>query len=92
MMKFAKKLSAAGELVAAEGLSGPDQAKRVRADASGEPITDGVFPRPRSSWRAIDHLNHSELLLDTMSSKRPVLRLTYERAPTSGCDIERSIK
>jgi len=38
MMKFAKKLSAAGELVAAEGLSGPDQAKRVRADASGEPV------------------------------------------------------
>ena len=47
MMKFAKKLSAAGELVAAEGLSGPDQAKRVRADASGEPITDGVFPETK---------------------------------------------
>ena len=47
MMKFAKKLSAAGELVAAEGLSGPDQAKRVRAGASGEPITDGVFPETK---------------------------------------------
>ena len=47
MMKFAKKLSAAGELVAAEGLSGPDQAKRVRADANGEPITDGVFPETK---------------------------------------------
>ena len=47
MMNFAKKLSAAGELVAAEGLSGPDQARRVRAGASGEPITDGVFPETK---------------------------------------------
>jgi hypothetical protein len=47
MMKFANKLAAAGELVAAEGLSGPDQAKCVRADASGEPVTDGVFPETK---------------------------------------------
>src|SRR5262245_30795434 len=43
-MGFGKKLSAAGGLVRAEGLSGPDQAKLVRAGASGEPITDGGFP------------------------------------------------
>jgi hypothetical protein len=47
MMNFAKKLSEAGELVGAEGLSGPDQAKRVRADANGEPITDGIFPESK---------------------------------------------
>jgi hypothetical protein len=47
MIDFAKKLSGAGELVAAEGLSGPDQAKRVRAGANGEPITDGVFPESK---------------------------------------------
>ena len=47
MMNFNKKLSAAGELVGAEGLSGPDQAKVVRADANGEPITDGVFPESK---------------------------------------------
>jgi hypothetical protein len=47
MMQFAKKLSAAGELVAAEGLAGPDQARLVRASASGEPITDGVFPESK---------------------------------------------
>ena len=35
MMRFGKKLSAAGELVGAEGLSGPDQAKLVRAGAIG---------------------------------------------------------
>src|SRR5215204_4231050 len=33
MRNFAGKLSAAGELVGAEGLAGPDQAKRVRAGA-----------------------------------------------------------
>ena len=47
MIGFSKKLSAAGELVAAEGLSGPDQARRVRAGAGGEPITDGVFPETK---------------------------------------------
>lgn len=47
MMSFAKKLAAAGELVAAEGLSGPDQAKRVRAGKDGEPVTDGVFPESK---------------------------------------------
>ena len=47
MRSFNKKLSAAGELVGAEGLSGPDQAKVVRAGANGEPITDGVFPESK---------------------------------------------
>ena len=47
MMNFSKKLSGAGELVGAEGLSGPDQAKRVRAGTNGEPITDGVFPETK---------------------------------------------
>ena len=47
MRNFAGKLSAAGELVGAEGLAGPDQAKRVRAGADGEPITDGVFPEAK---------------------------------------------
>ena len=47
MKSFNKKLSAAGELIGAEGLSGPDQAKVVRAGANGEPITDGVFPESK---------------------------------------------
>jgi len=47
MKSFAKKLGAAGELVAAEGLSGPDQAKLVRAGNDGTPITDGVFPEAK---------------------------------------------
>jgi hypothetical protein len=47
MMDFAKKLGASGELVAAEGLGGPDQAKVVRAGNDGRPITDGVFPESK---------------------------------------------
>jgi hypothetical protein len=47
MMSFAKKLGESGELVGAEGLSGPDQAKRVRAGKDGQPITDGVFPEAK---------------------------------------------
>ena len=47
MIDFAKKLSASGELVSAEGLAGPDEARRVRAGEGGEPITDGVFPESK---------------------------------------------
>jgi hypothetical protein len=47
MRSFAKKLSESGELVAAEGLSGPDQAKLVRAGKDGKPVTDGVFPEAK---------------------------------------------
>ena len=47
MKTLNQKLAAAGELVTAEGLSGPDQAKLVRAGADGEPITDGVFPETK---------------------------------------------
>src|SRR3954452_5112008 len=47
MQSFAKKLGAAGELVGAEGLSGPDQAKLVRAGKDGKPVTDGVFPESK---------------------------------------------
>jgi hypothetical protein len=47
MRDFAEKLTKRGELVAAEGLAGPDQAKLVRAGKSGEPITDGVFPESK---------------------------------------------
>jgi hypothetical protein len=57
MHAFAKKLSAAGELVAAEGLAGPDQAKLVRAGADGKPVTDGVFPEAKeflAGWWIID--------------------------------------
>jgi hypothetical protein len=47
MIDFSKKLAAAGELVGAEGLGGPEQAKLVRAGADGQPVTDGVFPETK---------------------------------------------
>jgi hypothetical protein len=47
MMNLNKKLGAAGELVGAEGLAGPDQAKLVRAGKDGKPVTDGVFPEAK---------------------------------------------
>jgi hypothetical protein len=47
MKDFATALRESGELVAAEGLAGPDQAKRVRAGSDGKPITDGVFPEAK---------------------------------------------
>lgn len=47
MKRFAEELGAAGELAAAEGLAGPDQAKLVRAGEDGRPITDGVFPESK---------------------------------------------
>lgn len=47
MKRFAGQLAAAGELVGAEGLAGPDQAKLVRAGKDGKPVTDGVFPEAK---------------------------------------------
>ena len=47
MKNFAKKLADSGELVAAEGLAGPDQAKLVRAGKDRKPVTDGVFPEAK---------------------------------------------
>ncbi|MEO6237346.1 MAG: YciI family protein [Vicinamibacterales bacterium] len=44
MKTFAGELKDAGELVGAEGLAGPEQARIVRAGATGAPeVTDGPF-------------------------------------------------
>ncbi|HEY1307000.1 MAG TPA: YciI family protein [Vicinamibacterales bacterium] len=47
MKRLNKELSEAGELVSAEGLATPGQAKLVRAGKDGIPITDGVFPESK---------------------------------------------
>ena len=47
MIGFAKKLGGAGELLGAEGLASPSQARLVRAGEDGSPITDGVFPETK---------------------------------------------
>lgn len=48
MKDFYKELSDAGELVAAEGLAPPGQARLVRAGSSGKPdVTDGPYPEAK---------------------------------------------
>ncbi|MGH9735174.1 MAG: YciI family protein [Candidatus Acidiferrales bacterium] len=47
MIKLNQDLAASGEFVSGEGLTFPDQAKRVRAGNDGMPITDGVFPESK---------------------------------------------
>jgi hypothetical protein len=47
MMQLNRELSGSGELVSAEGLSFPDQARLVRAGQHGEPVTDGIFPESK---------------------------------------------
>ncbi|MDC8013945.1 YciI family protein [Tahibacter soli] len=47
MVAFSRRLAAAGELVATQGLDSPHHARRVRAGADGKPITDGVFPESK---------------------------------------------
>ena len=47
MKTFTSGLAARGELVGAEGLAMPAQAKLVRAGQDRRPITDGVFPESK---------------------------------------------
>ena len=48
MITFNKELGAAGELVGAEGLAGPSEARIVRATAGGAPeVTDGPYPEAK---------------------------------------------
>ena len=47
MKSLNRGLTSSGELVGAEGLAGPGQARLVRAGKDGRPITDGVFPESK---------------------------------------------
>lgn len=48
MMRLNEDLVRSGELVGAEGLAGPDQARLVRAGKNGTPaVTDGPFPEAK---------------------------------------------
>jgi hypothetical protein len=38
-----KELTESGEFVATQGLAGPDEAKVVRGEKNGMPVTDGIF-------------------------------------------------
>ena len=47
MHQFNAQLSASGELVDAQGLAAPAEARLVRAGKDGAPITDGPFPETK---------------------------------------------
>jgi hypothetical protein len=47
MRAFSKELKDSGVFVATEGLGWPSEAKVVRADNNGEPVTDGIFPESK---------------------------------------------
>ena len=47
MVDLNRRLKASGELVSADGLAWPSEAKLVRATAGGVPDTDGVFPETK---------------------------------------------
>src|ERR1700693_4281468 len=42
-----RELTESGEFVGTEGLSGPGQAKAVRGQKDGMPVTDGIFPESK---------------------------------------------
>ena len=42
-----QELGQSGEFVATQGLSGPEEAKVVRGQKQGMPVTDGVFPESK---------------------------------------------
>jgi hypothetical protein len=47
MHRFNKELTESGELVSAEGLASPGEAKLVRAGRNSVPVTDGPFPESK---------------------------------------------
>jgi hypothetical protein len=42
-----ERLTESGEFVATQGLAGPKEAKVVRGEKNGIPVTDGVFPESK---------------------------------------------
>jgi hypothetical protein len=47
MRAFSRELKDSGVFIASEGLGWPNEARLVRANSKGEPITDGVFPESK---------------------------------------------
>jgi hypothetical protein len=47
LTRINQELRESGEFVVTEGLAGPDQAKVVRGEKDGLPVTDGVFPESK---------------------------------------------
>jgi hypothetical protein len=47
LQRINKELTASGEFVATQGLGEPREAKVVRGEKNGVPVTDGIFPESK---------------------------------------------
>jgi hypothetical protein len=47
LVSINKELTESGEFVATQGLAGPNEAKVVRGQKIGMPVTDGIFPESK---------------------------------------------
>src|SRR5499427_1064524 len=47
LQRINKELTASGEFVATQGLGEPGEAKVVRGEKNGVPVTDGIFPESK---------------------------------------------
>jgi hypothetical protein len=47
LQKISRELTETGEFVATQGLAEPKEAKVVRGEKNGMPVTDGVFPEAK---------------------------------------------
>jgi len=47
LQRINKEVAASGEFVATQGLADPREAKVVRGEKNGVPVTDGVFPESK---------------------------------------------
>ena len=47
LQNLAKELTASGEFVVTQALASPQEAKLVRGEKDGVPVTDGVFPESK---------------------------------------------
>jgi hypothetical protein len=45
--RIRQDLTESGEFVATQGLAGPKEAKAVRGEKNGIPVTDGIFPESK---------------------------------------------
>ena len=90
MMTFNKQLKESGELVSAEGLAWPSEAKLVRAAKDGAPATDGVFPESKEFligyWIVSVDTPEQALAIAARASAAP----GAVRAPIAACLPERA--
>ena len=82
MQALSKKLTEAGELVGAEGLASPEQAKLVRAGRDGKPVTDGIFPESKEYLAGY-------WIVDVESPERAV-QIAAEASTAPGAPVKRA--